>query len=33
MGGDIMETFKVDLADTYNQEHHDWSVNYYTDPM
>ena len=32
MGGDIMETFKVDLADTYNQEHHDWSVNYYTDP-
>lgn len=27
-----MKTFNVDLADTYNQEHHDWSVNYYTDP-
>ena len=32
MGGNIMKTFNVDLADTYNQEHHDWSVNYYTDP-
>jgi len=27
-----METFKVDLADTYNQEHHNWEENYYTNP-
>ena len=27
-----MKTFNVDLADTYNQEHHNWSENYYTDP-
>lgn len=32
MGGNIMKTFNVDLADTYNQEHHNWSENYYTDP-
>jgi len=25
-------TFKVDVADTYNQEHHKWEENYYTNP-
>jgi len=26
------QTFKVDVADTYNQEHHKWEENYYTNP-